>query len=469
LTDHRRRTERCIEAWNRQTYPRDKLHLLLLYDGTVKQFADTLPKLMLPQDKLVLEPGRSELDLYNVGVRRAATEWVFISEPHVEPLPGAAEAMMRYLASTGLDGAACYSEGSEQNNFVGRLEDVVFALDLADKGKPGHWNKIYLRGCCLRRSAFLDAGGFDTRYGHFSEPLLGARLRERGYRLGLAEGAICLHYSTSALRTVVRDQIDYGFKEMRCCTEIDGNLESRYFSLMEAQRYGACVPVRSAGALWWRVLRRRGQGLGGRPLWSQTGVLPFRRAACVGRRLAIWSLIPVIHACRWRPTMATALAHWLWQSAIQAGREAFLLKYYGLEDGSEKECGRLRADKLGPHNSLGFHGLENNGMHRFRWTRGAALVLLPLPAGRFRVAMDLLPLREHGENEHVVLEAGASVVEGTLAADTAAALKVEVADAGNMGALFIFSSTCIPADNGDHDRRELGVACAGVRWWRDVG
>lgn len=251
-------------------------------------------------DQIVCLPGLTEIALYDQGVRRATTHWVFISEPHVEVASDAIEEMMCYLEESGLDGAACYSIGSVDNNFVARLEDSVFADDLNIKGQPDHWNKIVLKGCCIHKSAFLDAGGFIPRYGHFSEPSLGARLHDCGYRIGLCDHSRSFHYGCRRLCNLVQQQIEYGYCEMLCCTLLDEEFEARYFALMDAVRRTSSVPFRWVLLLMKRSIRRSPGTL--RVLAMQSG--PWRRSGYYFGHVKFALYYLVIHLLRIRPIIA---------------------------------------------------------------------------------------------------------------------------------------------------------------------
>ena len=119
------------------------------------------------------------------------------------------EELVRYLTETGLDGAACQSQGVS-GNFLARMEERLFDEVSRIRLAPAHWSKIFLRGSILSRRAYLDVGGFETRYGLFAEPELSARLHARGYTLGYASAAVVRHSNTTRiaeLRASVREYV----------------------------------------------------------------------------------------------------------------------------------------------------------------------------------------------------------------------------------------------------------------------
>jgi hypothetical protein len=140
LTDHRGWVSQSLKSWNAQNYPKEKIQLLIMHAGndpTIDLDLEVRAHLK-PHDKLICLTDESEVSLFDAGIRNSNTEWVFITEPHAEMDSYATEHMIEYLLDSRLDGACCSSGGSEKNNFVGRMEDAIFAEGFTNKSSPGH-------------------------------------------------------------------------------------------------------------------------------------------------------------------------------------------------------------------------------------------------------------------------------------------------------------------------------------------
>lgn len=462
LTNHRGRAPTAVERWKAQVYPDEDYSLILGSDGCNMELVTRLQALLRDQDFILIREDRSELELYNECVEAAGSEWIFITEPHCEPEPDVLRNMMSYLADAGFDGAACYSDGLSDNNYVARLEDEVFAADFATKGQEAHWNKIVLRGFALRRSAYLDAGGFAHQYGHFSEPLLGAELRRKGYRLGTATKAVVHHGSTPRLKWIVRNQLRYGMNQSRCLLDAPTEVVTGFFGL-PWDRYGSYLgPRKFLRELAKRCLRARKAA---RVSWTDIAVVAGHGLVPAGTRrctslAAIAVLWGAVELGRIVPGLGKSCIGRLWKKAIERGR----MDYLTTLTQSREPVTELSPKDMGPHNAFGLYPLTRvRGSGWFRWTRAAAMLVPALEPGEYRITISLLRLRPYGREEYLVVEAGGSrVVQQCGAGDS---IELDCVVEGNGVTplpLTLVSSATARTRHGRGKKRRVGVAISGV-------
>jgi hypothetical protein len=123
---------------------------------------------------------------------------------------------------------------------------------------------------------------------------------------------------------------------------------------------------------------------------------------------------------------------------------------------------------LGPSNCAGFHGLERDGAGKgFRWTSGAAVVLLPLPAGKSTVTIDIEPHRRYtGEDRLIIESAGVrhlQRLQGRCRISVIATIESREQPV-RPTPVYLFSTTYRPDARVTRDRRLLGVSLSSITW-----
>jgi cellulose synthase/poly-beta-1,6-N-acetylglucosamine synthase-like glycosyltransferase len=120
----------------------------------------------------------------NAGVRAAESDVVVFTDADCEPLPGFVEALVAPLEKdatlTGTKGAYV----TEQRGLTARFVQLEYEERYARMARRREIDFVDTYACAYRRSALLEAGGFDERYDRPSteDQELSFRLHERGAR-----------------------------------------------------------------------------------------------------------------------------------------------------------------------------------------------------------------------------------------------------------------------------------------------
>ncbi|WP_254012578.1 glycosyltransferase [Limnofasciculus baicalensis] len=221
LPDHRGIAVEAIKNWReKQTYPQNNFEIIVVSDGSEPSLEAEIQSYLKHQDSLLRKPGENIPSLTNFAAEKALGDLLFITEAHCLPKADCLTHITQYFDENEVDVACCSSDGINQN-LLAQMEQRIFDEDFVKRSKSDAWNKITVRGFGIKRSVFLDAGGFDSSYGHFSEPVLGAHLHYLGYRMGCASEAKVSHYNNFNLKYLIPSLIEYGEDEIRY--RIDGN------------------------------------------------------------------------------------------------------------------------------------------------------------------------------------------------------------------------------------------------------
>lgn len=210
LTFPRSQVRNFLAGWERQQeFPRDRIELILVSNGTNPGLEDRVSELLHAHDRLVRAPGLSEPELYNLGVEHATAEWVLITEPHIVASADCLKELLQTVAQSRLEGACVRTLPAEDENWVAECESRMYAGDLEILSDPDDWRKITKRGTLFRRQTFLEAGGFPAEYGAYSEMALAATLHQQGRRLGYAPRATIRHFNSTELKELLDYIWDY--------------------------------------------------------------------------------------------------------------------------------------------------------------------------------------------------------------------------------------------------------------------
>ena len=214
LPDHRGHAIEAIRSWTQeQTLPRDQFEVVVIIDGREQPVEAEVASLLGAGDQLITVPQASLHECYNAGARAARGRILFFTESHVKAAPDCALQMLRHFAENDVDCVAVASGGIDEDRFAGQ-EQIIYEEALPDR-VAGGWNLCTVRGFAVQRAAFERAGGFDARYGHFSELLLGAALKHSGARLGFAPLARVWHFNSGTVAHFGRELNVFGRDEIR--------------------------------------------------------------------------------------------------------------------------------------------------------------------------------------------------------------------------------------------------------------
>jgi GT2 family glycosyltransferase len=202
LADHQGHAAECVESWCRgQDLGRDRYEVIVVGSGAEREVEEEVRPLLAGRDRLLRLESPEELELHDHGARAAAGRWLLFTEGHTVAEAGCLSSLLRHLEAHERDfaGACIRSTPDGSSDPVAKCEQRWYAEGFEEWSRAGDWRKVTIRGFAIRRDAYLDAGGFEHRFGCFAETALAATLANRGDRLSYAPEAAVKHYDATSL------------------------------------------------------------------------------------------------------------------------------------------------------------------------------------------------------------------------------------------------------------------------------
>ncbi len=457
MGDTRGAPDRCVRAWTQeQTFPRDRLEVIVAFDGKDREALAQVERVLGPNDRIVDAPTDSESEPWAVGARYARGRWLYFSEAHSYGEPECLEEMVRYLIAEGAPGASSRSLGLGESLWA-RLEERVFDRVSDIRVRGDHWSKLFLRGSALESDVYRRIGGLQGEYGRFAEPLLAARLHRAGYRLGHARRSIVRHWNTSTYAQLEEHVWDYAACECAFRVTDPDPAWDEYFGISnEWARGGRIDPV--LARMEARVRLRslvRGRG-------SVRALAELLPASLLGAGRWLWPAALRRFARRVRVHLMksgesrTNVYGNLWHQIATDARLDFLA-HVGNRAGYARPA--LAIDEVPAPHLVGFHLLEQYGGRPLRWTEPVAHLKLAIaPTARF-VELVTRELRPALSLEAFVNGRRAKVEDR---AAEAGVIRITIRPDDRRDGLQYLTLTCRPW-NAAGDPRELGLPIFGIR------
>lgn len=235
LFDHEGHAAECVESWARaQNLPRERYEVVTVSNGKEPEVDRLVEELLTSGDRLVRVPASQELELHDHGARAAGGRWLLFTEAHTVAEPDCLSSLLGYLSAneSRIAGACIRSYGGGSENQIARCEERWYADGFREWSRDGDWRKVTIRGFAILRDAYLDAGGFEHRFGCFAETALAANLAERGYRLGCAADAAVKHYDQTHIAPLLRYVREYREGEIAYRAYRSAEFSERYFGVL---------------------------------------------------------------------------------------------------------------------------------------------------------------------------------------------------------------------------------------------
>jgi Glycosyl transferase family 2 len=202
LGDHQGHAVECVESWARaQELPRERYEVVVVGSGAERRVEGQVRPLLTEHDRLLRLDSSEELELHDHGARAARGRWLLFTEAHTVAEPSCLSSLLRYLSEheSSQAGACIRSTPDGSSKPVAKCEQRWYADGFEEWSREGDWRKVTIRGFAIRRDAYLEAGGFEHRFGCFAETAMAATLADRGHRLGYAQQAAIKHYDATDL------------------------------------------------------------------------------------------------------------------------------------------------------------------------------------------------------------------------------------------------------------------------------
>ena len=396
LVDDRGFGEAALASWIGQP-DADSFEIVAVGNDASSPLVRRARRLVRPEDRVLVLPGRDEIELYRAGGEAAATDLLLFTESHCIAEPGAARALVDLLSRT--DAAAAMVSGRPMtSNAFADFETRLFEEGL--RQHPGDdWRWVGLRGLAIRRDVWERAGKFETSCGRLAESILAVRVERLGGRIAPCPDAHIRHGNCSRVRDLFAALYPSGRGQAEWRRRCEAGLEEEFLPPLAEW---------SERARWNRRIAASSAGLRLRIAGGEARRGEWRRAASRVRGL-IGSASRAVVGSRAVRFAAAARAGWFLAGSIvrpsEEGRyraysraSSELLRWGVLDrvDGSLPPATAtpiLRPAELPDGVFAGFHAAERFSADEprpsCRWTRPFALMRLGHPPGDYRLSLDV--------------------------------------------------------------------------------
>lgn len=261
---------RLCTALSLQTLPGATFELIVSVDGSSDGTAEALASLKMPYPLRILTQAKGgRASALNAGIRAACGELLVLLDDDMEPSP---EFLERHVgahadrASCGVMGAVPIVSDAEAPS-AARYTAAKFNGHLEQLRRPEYVMRLtdfYSGNFSIRRSAMIDAGGFDEDFQVYgNEDLeLSWRLSKAGIRMVYEPRALARQYNDKTFAALARDSRDEGrtavlfarkhpeaFDQLRLGTFHNGSrlLRALRNALLSATRNWPSLPERIVG------------------------------------------------------------------------------------------------------------------------------------------------------------------------------------------------------------------------------
>jgi hypothetical protein len=330
--------EACIDSWNAQTHPRERLQLVIVDPGNQRNLSRRLRGKLAAHDLWITEATDNEGLLYDRGARAAESDLLMMTEGHCIAERDAAAEILRLFASPRIDAINAASGYLEPNTLARQqsaMEREWFAL-----WPPGHWRTISLRGFAIRHRVYLDLDGFRPCHRRFCANAFAIELDERGLVLAPTSKPIIRHGNSTgllnlaaALRDSARGQVAWRAESK---DELPPDRADRALGGLDAWSQRGDLAPATARVLARAVLRTLGGDLrrraAGEKIRHELAVLPrFVGASVIGPRADGWTwrlrlarAMAAFVSARFRPAARFDAYQRLWRTAFASGFADFV-------------------------------------------------------------------------------------------------------------------------------------------------
>lgn len=259
MLDERGYIERCLEGFSRQTYPLDRLDLVIVDGGSTdgsRIIADAWAA-RHPWVRVVENPRKKASAAFNIGIGAAGGDIVCLFSAHGEPDPTYVERSVEVLRETGAAGVggAYRHEGLDPvSNAIGLAMVSPFGMASPHRLARSRRDVDTISHPAYERAALLAVGVFDESLQRNSDYEMNYRLRAAGYRLVFDPSIGSLYRPRPSLRALAKQFWWYGRWKARVVDRHPGSLQLRH-TVPPAAVAGAIVaPAASRFGVGRRVL-----------------------------------------------------------------------------------------------------------------------------------------------------------------------------------------------------------------------
>lgn len=233
MLDEIRYIDACLDGFKSQTYPLDRLELLVIDGGSADGSRESVEKRATEQPwiRIVDNPARRASSAFNRGVEAAAGTVVCLFSSHGVPADTYVERSVAALmesGAAGIGGQYHHVGDDPTSKAIGRAMVSPFGMasphryaterqDVDTISHPAYW-----------RAALLETGPFDESLLRNSDYELNWRMRQLGYRLVFDPSVESIYRPRPSILALARQFWHYGRWKERVARRHPGSLRPRH-------------------------------------------------------------------------------------------------------------------------------------------------------------------------------------------------------------------------------------------------
>lgn len=166
----------CLESVKKQKYPKEKFEIIVANNNSKDKTAEIAKK---AGAHVIDVKKQGHVFALNTGMQKASGELIAVTDADTRVSPNWLDTVARVFEDkevVAVTGSAYYNSGSKMSEYLGKMTYSMFVRFHFALKKP-HLTGLNL---AVRKSAFLEIKGLDTRYETFSDLELGLRIKKVG-------------------------------------------------------------------------------------------------------------------------------------------------------------------------------------------------------------------------------------------------------------------------------------------------
>lgn len=470
--------ERCIDSWNRQTYPRSRLQLVIVDPGNRQKLIGRIGSRLAAHDLLLTVTGDNEGLLYDRGTRAAKADLVLTTEGHCVAEPHAAEEIVRTFADPAVAAVNGGSTHIEPTTIA--AQQSLLEKDWLAIWPLRHWRAVSLRAFAFRRELYERLGGFRQEHRRFCANAFAVELDRHGFRFAGTASPIVKHCNSPTMFDMVTTLRDCARGQIVWRAELERNKQTetadRYLGGLDFwSRRGDLAPKvarRLAGALLLSIVPNLNRpGSFAKARHSLADLARFGAAGLLGPRASAWkqriSLVWTVMICAAASVHKRGLYQIyrrLWCKSFDSGFADYATAYPVQPQWFAPGAEPIAFASLPDGAVAGFHAREGWGEQGplIRWSGSAFLLRLYLtPGNSHTVVLDIRSDVPLGERCLRVFFNGSPLPLSAVQEEKERlAIMLPSKDSRMDGRqeLIVTCRTMRPSDRGETDARRLGLA-----------
>ena len=208
LPDHRGYLDQVLDSWySEQTIDSELYEVLFVSGPSDSSLIEKALARMRPQDQCWVEGTDEILELDHLAAERASGEILLFTESHCIAHPDCIQNVVRYFEVENANVGQCTHINILESRFAEMEQMLEGRFSVEDDAL--YWHKVRKRGFAIRKATYFELGGFEYRFGYYSERAFAATLRRSEETLGWISDAVVYHYNTESLAAMQPHHEDY--------------------------------------------------------------------------------------------------------------------------------------------------------------------------------------------------------------------------------------------------------------------